>query len=207
MEPFFRPLIYLRSAVFAYYELLLEDGDHAKILPILGNDEKAVFLYLKTVSFWNCVSGSSAFPPSSPRFFSNPRFCTRCFRKAVNRCATTCFCGLAGWCFARTGGCCCASSNATSCSGFLVVSLQPRSPEIASFLLAALSEPIPAEPGDEVVEGLCRALLQHLEGDSRGALAEVTGSFVAVTERLQGELRNLFNVKDLEVFLAVEFQK
>ena len=207
MEPYFRPLLYLKSAVFAYYELLLEDGDHAKILPIFGNDEKAVFLYLKTVSFWNCVSGSSAFPPSSPRFCSNPRFCTRCCRKAGNRCATTCCFALAGWCFARTGGFCFASSNPTNCSGFLNISLQPRSPKIATFLLAALNERIPAEPGEEVVEGLCRALLQHLEGDSRGALAEVNGSFVAVTERLQGELRNLFNVKDLEVFLIVEFQK
>lgn len=62
-----------------------------------------------------------------------------------------------------------------------------------------MKDRIPAEPGDEIVERLCRALLQHLEGDSEEALLEVTGSFIAVTERLQGELRNLFNVKDLEV--------
>lgn len=74
-------------------------------------------------------------------------------------------------------------------------------------MLAAMNDPIPAEPSDDVVERLCRALLQHLEGDSEGAIVEVTGSFIAVTERLQGELRNLFNVKDLEVFLPLRLQK
>ena len=46
---FYRPLIYLDSHVFAYYELLLEDGDHNKVIASFGDDRKALFFYLDIV--------------------------------------------------------------------------------------------------------------------------------------------------------------
>ena len=57
--PFFRPLLYLRAA-FAAYALLLEDGDHRRVLRALRGDGLAAFLYLRTVP--------------SPRG-SHPQFC------------------------------------------------------------------------------------------------------------------------------------
>ena len=51
LELYYIPLLYLKSSIFAYYILLLENCDFDKILSIIGNDEKATFLFLQQVIF------------------------------------------------------------------------------------------------------------------------------------------------------------
>ena len=67
-----------------------------------------------------------------------------------------------------------------------------------------MDERTPIENENDITNELCHALLRHLSGNSKEAILEVSRSFISVTERLEQELKSIFNVKDLEVrFLLV----
>ena len=78
-----------------------------------------------------------------------------------------------------------------------------RSPAVATSLLASMDERVPVENGNDITNELCHALLRHLSGNSKEAILEVSRSFIGVTERLEQELKSIFNVKDLEVHFLV----